>query len=393
MENTVKLFYEDAFMAEFDATVLSCEPYKDGYKAVLDRTAFFPEGGGQYGDTGYLDEIRVTDTKEKDGVIFHIIDAPIEAGKSAHGKLDWEKRFDRMQQHSGEHIVSGIVHHRFGYNNVGFHLADDYCTMDFDGPITKEQLLEIENEANQAIFHNFPVNVLYPAKEELHELDYRSKIEIEGQVRLVEIPGVDLCACCAPHVNHTGEIGMIKLISCDRHRGGCRVTMLAGVRALKDYQEKQAQVTAVSVALSAKPEKIGEAVLRLKEQQEATRFQLNRMQAIYLDQKLDSISPEDTTALLFEEDLDNVAVRNFVNSAVERFDGICAAFVGTDEKGYRYILGNKTKDVRDLAKELNSKFAGKGGGKPEMVQGSLTGAETEIRAAIKETVDFLYLNN
>ena len=164
MENTVKLFYEDAFMAEFDATVLSCEPYKDGYKAVLDRTAFFPEGGGQYGDTGYLDEIRVTDTKEKDGVIFHIIDAPIEAGKSAHGKLDWEKRFDRMQQHSGEHIVSGIVHHRFGYNNVGFHLADDYCTMDFNGPITKEQLLEIENEANQAIFHNFPVNVLYPEK-------------------------------------------------------------------------------------------------------------------------------------------------------------------------------------------------------------------------------------
>ena len=175
---------------------------------------------------------------------------------------------------------------------------------------------------------------------------------------------------------------MIKFIACDRHRGGCRVTMLAGIRALKDYQEKQEQVTAVSVALSAKPEKIGEAVLRLKEQQEATRFQLNRMQAIYLEQKLDSISKEDTFALLFEEDLDNVAVRNFVNSAVERFEGICAAFVGTDEKGYRYILGSKIKDVRELAKELNTRFAGKGGGKPEMVQGSLNGTEAGIRSAI-----------
>ena len=287
-----------------------------------------------------------------------------------------------MQEHSGEHIVSGIVHRLHGYDNVGFHLGSENTTLDFNGELSEEQLLEVERLANEAVFADLPVQISYPSKEELKTIDYRSKIEIEGQVRLVEIPGVDLCACCAPHVNHTGEIGMIKLISCDRHRGGCRVTMLAGVRALKDYQEKQAQVTAVSAALSAKPDKISEAVLRLKEQQETTRFQLNRMQAIYLEQKLDSFSPEDTTALLFEEDLDNVAVRNFVNSAVEQFDGICAAFVGTDEKGYRYILGSKTKDVRELAKELNTRFTGKGGGKPEMVQGSLNGTEAGIRAAI-----------
>ena len=387
-EETKKLYYEDSHLKEFTATVLSCEERltakgkKDGYAVVLDQTAFFPEGGGQLGDRGWIDGVEVYDTHEKGGVILHYTKTPVEVGKTITGKLDFAERFSRMQEHSGEHIVSGIVHRLHGYDNVGFHLGSENTTLDFNGELSEGQLLEVERLANEAVFADLPVQISYPSKEELKTIDYRSKIEIEGQVRLVEIPGVDLCACCAPHVNHTGEIGMIKLISCDRHRGGCRVTMLAGVRALKDYQEKQAQVTAVSVALSAKPEKISEAVLRLKEQQEVTRFQLNRMQAIYLDQKLDSISPEDTTALLFEEDLDNVAVRNFVNSAVERFDGICAAFVGTNEKGYRYILGSKTKDVRDLAKELNTRFAGKGGGKPEMVQGSLTGAETEIRAAI-----------
>lgn len=387
-EETKKLYYEDSHLKEFTATVLSCEERltakgkKDGYAVVLDQTAFFPEGGGQLGDRGWIDGVEVYDTHEKGGVILHYTKTPVEVGKTITGKLDFAERFSRMQEHSGEHIVSGIVHRLHGYDNVGFHLGSENTTLDFNGELSEGQLLEVERLANEAVFADLPVQISYPSKEELKTIDYRSKIEIEGQVRLVEIPGVDLCACCAPHVNHTGEIGMIKLISCDRHRGGCRVTMLAGVRALKDYQEKQAQVTAVSVALSAKPDKIGEAVLRLKEQQEVTRFQLNRMQAIYLDQKLDSISPEDTTALLFEEDLDNVAVRNFVNSAVERFDGICAAFVGTNEKGYRYILGSKTKDVRDLAKELNTRFAGKGGGKPEMVQGSLTGAETEIRAAI-----------
>ena len=387
-EETKKLYYEDSHLKEFTATVLSCEERltakgkKDGYAVVLDQTVFFPEGGGQLGDRGWIDGVEVYDTHEKGGVILHYTKTPVEVGKTITGKLDFAERFSRMQEHSGEHIVSGIVHRLHGYDNVGFHLGSENTTLDFNGELSEEQLQEVERLANEAVFADLPVQISYPSREELKTLDYRSKIEIEGQVRLVEIPGVDICACCAPHVTHTGEIGMIKFIACDRHRGGCRVTMLAGIRALKDYQEKQEQVTAVSVALSAKPEKIGEAVLRLKEQQEATRFQLNRMQAIYLEQKLDSISKEDTFALLFEEDLDNVAVRNFVNSAVERFEGICAAFVGTDEKGYRYILGSKTRDVRELAKELNTRFAGKGGGKPEMVQGSLNGTEAGIRSAI-----------
>ena len=211
----------------------------------------------------------------------------------------------------------------------------------------------------------------------------RQKIEIEGQVRIVSIPEIDMCACCAPHTRTTGEVGLIKILSCDRHRGGCRMVMVSGMRALKDYRTKQQNVTDVSVALSAKPEKIGEAVLHLKEQQMKLRTQLNQIQAVYLKEKLDAIQTEDRYVCIFEEEIDNVAVRNFVNDAMERCNGICAVFTGTDESGYRYILGSKTEDMRAFSKKLNEKFGGKGGGKPEMVQGSLTGKRSEIEEMFK----------
>ena len=204
---TEKLFYEDSHRTEFTAKVISCEEAKDGFCVVLDQTAFFPEGGGQYADTGILGNTEVTDVHEKNDVIFHSVTAPLEVGSIVSGKINWKERFEKMQQHTGEHIVSGIVHERFGYNNVGFHLGADYCTMDFDGPISKAQLKEIETEANEAVYRNLEVEVLYPSKEELKDMDYRSKIEIEGQVRIVKIPGYDVCACCAPHVKTTGEIG------------------------------------------------------------------------------------------------------------------------------------------------------------------------------------------
>lgn len=380
---TVKLFYEDSFMDKFTATVLSCEESKNGYRVVLDRTAFFPEGGGQFGDTGFLNGIRVKDTREKQGVIWHETEAPLEAGSVVEGVLDFEQRFERMQQHTGEHVVSGIVHTLYGYDNVGFHLGDELTTLDFNGELTPEQVQEVELRANRAVFANIPVEVRYPTKTELAQMDYRSKIEIEGQMRIVNIPGVDTCACCAPHTRTTGEIGLIKLLSCDRHRGGCRVVMVSGMRALMDYRTRQQSVNEVSVALSAKPEKIGEAVLHLKEQQNKMRMQLNQIQAVYLKEKLEAISAEDKYVCIFEEDMDNVALRNFINDAMERCSGICAAFVGTDESGYRYILGSKTADMRAFSKKLNEKFGGRGGGKPEMVQGSLVGERAAIKAVFE----------
>lgn len=376
---TEKLFYRDSHMKEFTAAVIDCVESKNGYRIVLDRTAFFPEGGGQFGDTGWLNEVRVTDTHEKAGIIYHETKQPIAVGTAVKGKLDFEERFARMQQHTGEHILSGIVHSLYGYDNVGFHLGTDVTTLDFNGELTEEQVKEAERRANQAVFENIPVEVLYPSGEELAELEYRSKIDIEGQIRIVSVPGYDICACCAPHVDMTGEIGLIKVLDCEKHRGGCRVTIVCGMRALSDYRQKQQSVTEVSVALSAKPDRIGEAVLRLKEQQERTREQLNRVQAAYLRQKLAQITPKNRNVCIFEEELDPIAARNFVNDAMERCEGICGIFIGTDESGYRYILGSRTEDTRAISKKLNAGFQGKGGGKPEMVQGSLTGAAEEIR--------------
>lgn len=408
---TERLFDQDSYLSEFTAYVLSCEPYQDGYRVVLNRTAFFPEGGGQFGDIGWLelcregdfvceengrkeieaarllkDRAAVLDTQEKDGIIYHRTDRPFEVGAEVIGRLDFAERFSRMQQHTGEHIVSGIVHRLYGYDNVGFHLGADVTTFDFNGELTAEQVLEAETLANQAVFDNLPVEVLYPSKEELAAFAYRSKIEIEGQVRLVSIPGVDLCACCAPHVSRTGEIGLIRLLACERHRGGCRVTMVCGARALADCRQKQKSVTEVSVALSAKPEEIGAAVLHQKEQMQKLREQLNRFQASYLEQELAKISGDEKNVCIFVEDFDNIAARNFVNDAAERCSGICGAFVGTDAGGYRYILGSRTIDVRAAARALNAAFEGKGGGKPEMVQGSLTGAKAEIEKLLKKEV-------
>lgn len=382
-ETTERLFDQDSYLKEFQATVLDCEKEEESWRVVLDRTAFFPEGGGQSGDCGVLGTIEVTGTIEKDGIIYHLVKEPLQVGQAVEGKIDFSTRFDKMQQHTGEHIVSGIVSSLYGYHNVGFHLGDEVTTFDFDGELSKEQVLDLENRVNEVVFANVPVVVTYPEHEKLSTLEYRSKIEIEGQVRLVTIEGIDVCACCAPHVKRTGEVGIVKIISCERHRGGCRLTILCGRRALKEYQRKQEISGRISAALSAKPEQIDEAVERLKEQNQKLREQLNQVQTRYLQEKLQGITKETACVCTFEENLDSIAVRNFVNAAMEKCDGICGAFLGNDEQGYHYILGSRSQDVREAAKKLNESFNGKGGGKPQMVQGSLMGQETEIRKVLE----------
>lgn len=387
MQTTEKLYDTDSYLNEFRATVISCEQKNETtWRVVLDKTTFFPEGGGQTGDTGWLNDVEVTDTREKAGVIFHETKAPMEVGIPVAGKIDFAARFDKMQQHTGEHILSGIVCAAYGYNNVGFHLSKDITTLDFDGELSAEQVHELERKVNQKIHANIPVRVKFPSKAELAEMEYRSKIEIEGQVRIVEIPGIDRCACCAPHVRTTAEVGLLKIQSCDRHRGGCRLTIVCGMRALKDYQQKQEAVERVSASLSAKPEKIGEAVEHLQEQQAKLREQLNHIQAMYLQGKIDKINAEDKFVCIFEESLDSIAMRNFVNGAMEKCDGICGAFIGSEKSGYHYILGSKAVDVREVSKKLNAQFNGKGGGKPQMVQGSLSGAKKAILEAVENMI-------
>ena len=386
---TEKLFYQDSSIKEFTATVESCIQGKDGlYEVILDRTAFFPEGGGQYADTGVLlykeKEIKVVDVQENNEIVTHYVTEEIENGSKVIGKLNYEERFSKMQQHTGEHIVSGIVNRRFGYQNVGFHLGSEDVTMDFNGILSETQLKEIEREANQAVAENVEIQVLYPTKEELETITYRSKIEIEGQVRIVEIPGWDTCACCAPHVKYTGQIGLIKLTGAIKYKGGMRVSMVCGFRALADYNQKEASVVAISRKLSAKPDAIVDAVERLEKEVASQKEKIRVLQEQYLKGLLKEVKPEDTCVLLFEETLDTVAARNFVNDVMKMTEGICGAFIGNEEEGYRYILGSAKEEITKIAKEMNQTLNGRGGGKPPMVQGSVKAKRSEIEVFLKK---------
>lgn len=379
---TEKLFYEDSHMITFLAVVLACEKVGEVYEAVLDRTAFFPEGGGQYADTGWISGIEVIDVQERQGIIYHKIKEPLLEGKEVTGTIDWKERFSKMQQHSGEHIVSGLVHEKFGYDNVGFHMGKDAITMDFNGTITKEELKEIEYLANEAVAKNLDIQVIYPSKEELSNLEYRSKIEIEGQVRVVIIPGYDTCACCAPHVKKTGEIGIIKLVGIQNYKGGVRVSMLCGFRALADYNEKAESVKSISVLLSAKESEVAEEVAKLKEELAAQKTSLAELQKRILSYKAEMIEENQESAVMFEEELEGNAPRELVNLLLKKKIKVAAVFAGTQDRGYRYVIGSKCVDVRPIAKLLNERFEGRGGGKPEMVQGTLSGNEFEIREEV-----------
>lgn len=378
---------------QFDAQVLSCAPAPEElcrgrkgklYAVELDRTAFFPEGGGQYADTGALGGVRVRDVQERDGHIFHLTESPLDAGARVTGKIDWDERFMKMQQHSGEHIVSGLVHSRFGCNNVGFHLGSEDCTMDFDGEITKEELLEIEYEANRAVWKNLEIETLYPSGEELSSMEYRSKIEIEGQVRIIVVPGYDVCACCAPHVARTGEIGIIKLTRVQRYKGGVRVTMLCGVRALKDYVMKQEQTGAVSALLCAKENETADAVRRLKEEADSLKYELGEREKRIIALRAEMIPKDGSAVCVFTEDIGGESMRMLMNRVLGDGHDMCAVFHGNETDGYRYVIGSPTKDMRALAKEFNAAFDGRGGGRPEMVQGTARGEEEKIRAWLLE---------
>lgn len=380
---TEKLFYQDGYRKEFQGKVLSCEQAGDKYKVVLDASAFFPEGGGQYGDIGWLDEAEVVNTREKDGEIYHTVTSPLEVGAVVTGRLNWEVRFDRMQQHTGEHMISGLVHSRFGYDNVGFHLGEDYCTMDFNGPITKEELKEIELEANRGVFANLKVGIAYPSKEELKALEYRSKIEIEGQVRIITVPGYDVCACCAPHLGSTGEIGLIKLVHMINYKGGERITMLCGFRALADYNIKEENGKTISSLLSAKEYEIADAVAHLKDEAGSLKGKIASLNQKMLAYRAAEIPVEEDVVAVFDPELSGSGPRELMNLLLNKGAKVCAVFAGNEDDGFRYVIGSRERDVRPVCKRLNEAFGGRGGGKPEMVQGSLLGNEEAIRTELR----------
>ncbi len=381
---TRKLYYEDSHIREFTATVRSCSPVEDCWEVVLDQTAFFPGGGGQLPDTGTMNLARVTGAKERGEDVIHITDAPMTVGETVSCRLDWLQRLRRMQNHTGEHIISGIIHARWGYENTGFHMGEDFITVDYSGELTMEQLREVEWEANLVTAANVPVTASFPDKSALDAMEYRSKKELQGAVRIVHVQGCDTCACCAPHVKLTGEVGMVKIYGCMRHRGGVRLTMLCGLDALEDYHARCANVTAISGMLSAKPMEVASAVERLCREQEALKQKLTHLSRKLTEQKIAMLQPAEGNLVLFEPDLDMPSLRELVNAAKDKCTGIAAGFTGGDDKGYHYILGSKTVDLRANAKTINAAIKGKGGGQKEMIQGTATATEEEIRRYFAE---------
>ncbi len=375
---TEKLYYLDSHLRIFSAVVVSCEPGKHGWEVVLDRTAFYPEGGGQPGDTGTLNGIAVTDTHEKDGEIVHHCEGPLSPGQTVEGSLDWERRFGFMQQHSGEHMVSGLIHQRWGYDNVGFHMGKDAVTIDFDGPISEEELLEIETAVNRAIWENAPVEILWPTADELAQLPYRSKKELTGQVRIVRFPGIDLCACCGTHVKATGEIGLVKFLSVQKFHEGVRVEMLAGQPAFAHLRGAWAQNRAISGLLSAKPMETAAAAARMQKELGDVKYQLTQLEDRLFFQKAQALAGQGDV-LLFEDGLKPDGLRRLADAVQQTCGGRCAVFSPTAD-GFQYAIAQLDGNLQALTKAMNQTLNGRGGGKPGFVQGSVKADRSAIEA-------------
>ena len=379
---TEKLYDKDSHLKEFTGTVLSCKKTGEKYAVTLNRTAFFPEGGGQQSDRGYIGGAYISDVQIKNGEILHFADKPLSVGQAYDCKLDFDFRFRNMQNHSGEHIISGIVHRLYGFNNVGFHLGAE-MTMDFDGELTRRQLDEIEDLANKAVYENLPVKAYYPTDEELKSLDYRSKLDLKENVRIVEIKGVDVCACCAPHVKATGEIGVIKILDFEKYKGGVRLLVKCGADALRDYREKYKNVLEISNLLSAKQFEVSAAVVRLNEQLSAEKAETAALKKRLIAEKAAGFAPDTDKTAVFENGLDIKELQLLADALCKKAGGIRGAFSGADGTFSFAICGEETA-LGEFFTKFKAAFNTRGGGRNGIRQGTVCAERAEIEGLFKE---------
>ena len=382
LTETVRLFDIDSKIKDFDAVVISCEKKGEKFETVLDQTAFFPEEGGQFCDSGKIENVCTVSVEERDRVIYHITDSKFEIGQKVHCSIDFDERFRKMQNHTGEHIVSGTIHRLFGFNNIGFHLGRDDMTADFDGILTAEALRTVEQMANKAVYDCRRITAYYPTESELENITYRSKSEIDGKVRIVDIEGVDICACCAPHVSNTGEVGIIKILDHMRFKGGTRIHIRCGYDALDDYRDRYNQIYSISTALSLKQKETADGVAKFIEADGKLKGKISALKKELRLLKLNGIHDTEANICIFDDDDDINSQRELVNLAVKKCGGICALFSGNDSDGYRYIIASENADMKKLAPALNKALFGRGGGSSEMICGSCNASKTEIEAVV-----------
>ena len=385
LKRTEKLYEnnENGYIYEFDALVLDCLPAEDGYLTELDKTAFFPEGGGQSADEGMLNGLIVRHVRIENGRIFHLVDSPMEAGSSVHGMVDKSVRFPRMQNHSGEHVVSGLIHSIYGIENVGFHMSDGEMTVDTSAPLTDEMIAKIEYEANRAVWDNRNINCFYPDEKELSQLEYRSKTEISGDVRIVDVNGIDRCACCAPHVRQTGEIGTIHIKGHIKYKKGTRLTLVCGEWALKDYIALSDTAASLSRSLSVPAEEICDAFAKKEAVLSEKLGEIRELKEKLLSVRLASLEPTDESICIFEDGCDAGLLRKLVNDGLHLTSRIFAAFSRRDPGGYSYVIGTREGDLAPLAKEISAALGGRGGGKGPMITGFVESDESTIREFFK----------
>jgi len=373
---TRRLYEEDAYCKNFSSTVISCEKNSTSYSVVLDQTAFFPEGGGQPSDTGYIDGKRVSDVQIIDGVIIHNVHEPVTPGAIVDCSIDWEQRFSNMQNHSGEHIVSGIIHSMFGFNNIGFHLCNGLVTLDVDGKISNADLYAIETAANRAVYENHSVTAYYPTPDELQDIEYRSKIDGLKNPRIVIIDACDCCACCAPHVSKTGEIGIIKLLNSYPNRGGTRIEMLCGIMALNDYNLLHSQNARISQLLSTTRYSVDSSVEKLVSASISKEQELKCLRRELAYSKLDIIR-FDNYVCAFVKNVDFESLTYCLNNLLSQYE-VCFIFSELSDSSMLYVLGSKKTDLRSFASRLNSEFSGRGGGKANYAQGKITATKQNV---------------
>ena len=373
-----KLFYKDCHLREFEATVTGCEASEKGWQVVLDATAFYPEGGGQACDIGTLGGVHVLDVREKDGKILHLCDGALDVGARVRGQIDWLRRFDLMQQHTGEHIVSGLIHAKFGYHNTGFHVGKDVMEVDFDGLISPEDLAQIERKANEAIWADIPVKCWIPEPEELPQVEYRTKRALPWPVRIVQVPGFDSCACCGIHVAHTGEVGFIKILSCVKFHGGVRLEMVCGSRAYRYLTEVFDQNRQVSQLFSAKILETGGAASKVQETLNAQKLRIAQLQKqVFEGIAKDYVNQENV--LHFARALEPGQVRELAEQISKVCTGYAAVFSENDA-GFSYCIAIRDGDLRELGKAMNGALNGRGGGKPNFQQGTVKADAAQIKA-------------
>ena len=377
---TEKLYYQDPFMKTFTACVRSCEAGKGGYTVTLDRTAFYPEGGGQPADHGTLGGVHVTDVHEKEGVILHTCDGPLTVGEMVSGTIDWERRFDHMQQHSGEHIISGILCRRYHCDNVGFHLGADTVTIDYNAELSWEDVLAAEAEANGVIYADRPVEIAFPTPEELHALAYRSKKELTGQVRIVTFPEADCCACCGTHVLRAGQVGLVKVLSCQKFRQGVRLEILCGERAFRYLSQAFEQNRSIGARLSVKAGDTAAAVERLERELGEAKLRLAHLEEQAFAARAEGLAGQGDVVLV-EPPMSPDSVRKLCDAVAHRCGGLAAVFAGEDGAKYNYaLLRADGADIALLVKALNGTLTGRGGGRNGFAQGSVQATGEAIRA-------------